>query len=63
MDEFRLKPVADKTGTPVSIRMHPGLEKRVRALVKAKKVTFTSIVEVCLAAHLPELEKPEEKKA
>ena len=55
-DEFRLTPVSGRPGLPISLRIDPALEKRLRAAAKAQKVTITSIVEYCLVKGLPSLE-------
>jgi len=55
--EFKLTQLAGKAGMPLMVRIDPGLSKWLRAVAKKRKVTITSVIEVCLAAHLPELEK------
>lgn len=42
---------------PMTFRFETDLLQRARVVARKKKVTITSVVEVCLATHLPELEK------
>ena len=41
----------------MTFRFERALLQRARAIARKKKVTITSVVEVCLERHLPELEK------